>query len=102
MLHHPDRFIKPAVYFLENNQGILSENTIEKTDIQTFIEIAMTNSRTDCHEINRLVYLRRYYEITENKQYSADILSSLSHKRSKPSRKDPDGGFIELTESELE
>lgn len=101
LLHHPDRFIKPAVYFLENNQGLLSENTIEKTDIQTFIEIAMTNSRTDCHEINRLVYLRRYYEITENKQYSFDILSSLFHKRSKPSKKDPDGGFIELTESEL-
>lgn len=102
MLHHPDRFIKPAVYFLENNQGLLSENTIEKTDIQTFIEIAMTNSRTDCHEINRLVYLRRYYEITENKQYSFDILSSLFHKRSKPSKKDPNGGFIELTKSELE
>lgn len=102
MLHHPDRFIKPAVYFLENNQGLLSENTIEKTDIQTFIEIAMTNSRTDCHEINRLVYLRRYYEITENKQYSFDILSSLFHKRSKPSKKDPNGVFIELTESELE
>ncbi|MNF89648.1 hypothetical protein D3C84_721810 [compost metagenome] len=102
MLHHPDRFIKPAVYFLENNQGQLSENIIERADIQTFIEIAATNSRTDCHEINRLVYLRRYYEITENKQFSFDILSSLFHKRSKPSKKNPDGGFIELTDSELE
>ena len=102
MLHHPDRFIKPAVYFLENNLGQLSENLIERADIQTFIEIAMTNSRTDCHEINRLVYLRRYYEITENKQFSFDILSSLFHKRSKPSKKDPDGGFVELTDSELE
>jgi hypothetical protein len=102
MLHHPDRFIKPAVFFLENNEGQLSEKSIDRADIQTFIEIAMTNSRTDCHEINRLVYLRRYYEITENKQLSFDILSSLFHKRSIASKKSVGGEHIALTEDELE
>jgi len=102
MLHHPDRFIKPAVFFLENNEGQLSEKTIDRADIQTFIEIAMTNSRTDCHEINRLVYLRRYYEITENKQLSFDILSSLFHKRSIASKKTGGGEHIALTKDELE
>ena len=102
MLHHPDRFIKPAVFFLENNEGQLSEKIIERADIQTFIEIAMTNSRTDCHEINRLVYLRRYYEITENKQLSFDILSSLFHKRSIASKKSVGGEHIALTVDELE
>ncbi|KQV11466.1 hypothetical protein ASC74_08975 [Pseudomonas sp. Root329] len=102
MLHHPDRFIKPAVFFLENNEGQLSEKLIERADIQTFIEIAMTNSRTDCHEINRLVYLRRYYEITENKQLSFDILSSLFHKRSIASKKSVGGEHIALTVDEFE
>jgi len=102
MLHHPDRFIKPAVFFLENNEGQLNEKIIERADIQTFIEIAMTNSRTDCHEINRLVYLRRYYEITENKQLSFDILSSLFHKRSIVSKKSVGGEHIALTVDELE
>lgn len=101
MLHHPDRFIRPSVYFLENNQGQLTEKKIERGDIQTFIEIAMINSRTDCHEMNRLVYLRRYYEITENKQLSFDILSSLFHKRSAPSKKTPEGAYLDLTETEL-
>ena len=101
MLHHPDRFIRPSVYFLQNNQGQLTEKKIERGDIQTFIEIAMTNSRTDCHEMNRLVYLRRYYEITKNKQLSFDILSSLFHKRSAPSKKTPEGAYLDLTETEL-
>lgn len=102
MLHHPDRFVKPAVYFLENNSGQLNEKNIDKTDIKTFIEIAISNSKTDCHDINRLVYLRRYYEIIQNKKNSFDILSSLFHKRLTPSKKSAEGNFTDLTEEEIQ
>lgn len=101
MLHHPDRFTKPAVFFLENNLGQLIEKSIDRSDIKTFIEIAITNSKANCHDINRLVYLRRYYEITNNKKLSFDILSSLFHKRDIASKKTAEGGFIDLTEAEL-
>ncbi|MHC5193232.1 hypothetical protein ACYSUW_05705 [Pseudomonas frederiksbergensis] len=101
ILHHPKRFTKPAAYFLENNLGQLTEKIIERADIKTFIDIAITNSKTDCHEINRLVYLRRYYEITRNKQLSFDLLSSLFHKRDEASKKTLDGDFINLTIEEI-
>lgn len=101
MLHHPDRFVRPAVFFLENRLGSLSEKAVERKDIQTFIEIAMVNARKDCHEINRLVYLRRYYEIIENKRLSFDVLSSLFHKRQLPTKKGGDGEHILLTDEEL-
>lgn len=101
MLHHPDRFVRPAVFFLENRLGHLTEKAVERKDIQTFIEIAMVNARKDCHEINRLVYLRRYYEITENKQVSFDVLSSLFHKREQPTKKGDDGEHVVLTAEEL-
>lgn len=100
MLHHPDRFSKPNVSFLENKNGLLTETVVNRTDIKTFIDIAMENARLDIPEINRLVYLRRYYEITSNKKYSFDILSSLFHKRDKPSRPTVQG-FIDLTAGEI-
>lgn len=102
MLHHPDRFVKPAVYFLENISGDLSEKPIDRSDIKTFIEIAVTNSTTESHEINRLVYLRRYYEITHNKRFSFDVLSSLFHKRARAAKRTLEGGFVDLTPEELE
>lgn len=100
MLHHPDRFIKPSVTFLENRLGQLVEVPIERSDIKTFIDIALENARLEIPEINRLVYLRRYYEITSNKRFSFDILSSLFHKRDSASRI-LDGEFVELTADEL-
>ncbi|MEJ5905629.1 AAA family ATPase [Pseudomonas kermanshahensis] len=101
MLHHPDRFVRPAVFFLENQLGNLTEKAVERKDIQTFIEIAMVNAKKDCHEINRLVYLRRYYEVIANKQLSFDVLSSLFHKRQLPTKKGGDGEHVLLTDEEL-
>jgi hypothetical protein len=100
ILHHPDRFSKPNVSFLENRNGVLSEAAVTRADIKTFIDIAMENAKLDIPEINRLVYLRRYYEITSNKRFSFDILSSLFHKRDRPSK--PSGaGFADLTNDEV-
>ncbi|SDT41625.1 AAA family ATPase [Pseudomonas prosekii] len=100
MLHHPDRFSKPTVAFLENKGGVLTEVPIARSDIKTFIDIAIDNAQLPIPEINRLVYLRRYYEITSNKRFSFDILSSLFHKRNNPSRIGQNG-FIDLTEDEV-
>ncbi|XCY74240.1 AAA family ATPase [Pseudomonas sp. CBR-F] len=100
MLHHPDRFNKPSVTFLENRNGQLIEAPIERSDIKTFIDIAMENAQLEIPEVNRLVYLRRYYEITSNKRFSFDILSSLFHKRDIPTRIH-EGEFVNLTPEEI-
>ena len=76
------------VMFLENKKGILVEKKIEKADIHTFIEIAEKNIKFVTNNINKLVYLRRYYEIKDKENIVYDLISSLLHKREKPTKKD--------------
>ena len=81
VLHHSDRFEKPYATFLENNQGALVEKEITREDIKTFLEINTENLNLHTHEINRLVYLRRHHEITNQKDFTFDVISNLFHKR---------------------
>lgn len=81
---HTDRFSKPFAYFLENNNGQLSEKKIEKSDIKTFIEVVEGNIKSDSHNLNRLVHLRRFYEVTNDKALGYQLISNLLHKRTPP------------------
>jgi ABC-type lipoprotein export system ATPase subunit len=82
--HHTDRFTKPFATFLENKHNILGEKEIQKSDIKTFFEINSENLKINLHEINKLVYLRRLYEITNTKKFGYDIISNIFHKRDIP------------------
>lgn len=87
--HHRDRFEIPTAAFLENNHGTLIERVIERADVQTFIEINEFNVRNIGGQIiNRLVYLRRLYEIKNVKGNGYQLISNLMHKREKPEFKD--------------
>lgn len=81
----PDRFICTAKY-LENNKGNLIEKEVKKQDIHTFLEIAERNIQFLSDNINKLIYLRRYYEIKDKNNLAYDLVSSLFHKREKPTR----------------
>ncbi len=83
----PDKF-KSRVFFLENNNGILQEKEITKSDIHTFIEIAEENIGQLNENINKLIYIRRLYEIKDNKGLVYHLTSSLFHKRKIPSIKE--------------
>ena len=87
--HHRDRFEIPTAAFLENNHGTLIEIEIQRPDVQTFIEINEFNIR-NIHDqiINKLVYLRRLYEIKNAKGNGYQLISNLMHKREKPKFKD--------------
>lgn len=99
--HHTDRFEKPSASFLENVNGVLSEKTIEKADVKTFIEINSKNITDGENCINKLVYLRRLYEVTNSKECGYQILSNIFHKRSTPTFRE-DNSSREMTEEEFE
>lgn len=90
--HHRNRFEIPTASFLENNHGVLVEKDIQRADIQTFIEINESNIKNIPDQIiNKLVYLRRLYEIKNVKGNGYQLISNLMHKREKPKFKDESG-----------
>lgn len=84
LVHHPDRFKKPFATFLQNNDGNLSEMKFERTDIKTFLEITAQNIATNCHTLNKLIYLRRSHEVANDKGLAYQIISNVLHKRPTP------------------
>lgn len=74
----------PKAYFLECVNGILNEKEILKTDIKTFVEIAKENIEVLDEDINKLIYLRRLYELNNEKGLAFQLLSNIFHKREVP------------------
>ena len=99
--HHRDMFEIPTAAFLENNHGTLIEREIQRADVQTFIEINEFNIRNISDQIiNKLVYLRRLYEIKNAKGNGYQLISNLMHKREKPEFKDKNTA-IDMTPEEI-
>ena len=94
----PDRFNCNAK-FLENVEGILIEKEIKKCNIHTFLEIAEENIDKLTENINKLIYIRRYYEITDKNSLVYDLTASLFHKRENATQKDEQ---TKLTKEEIE
>lgn len=90
MIHTlPHVFIPvPKASFLVNRQGQLQEIAIEKSDIKTFIEIARENISSLTESVNKLIYLRRLYEIYNEKSYGYQLISNIFHKRAEPEWRD--------------
>ncbi len=82
--HHRDRFDIPAAYFMENFKGKVREKEVKKEDIVTFLEICEANTKRDVNDITKLVYLRRKYEILNERGNAYNLLSNLLHKRDEP------------------
>jgi len=103
IFHHPDIFneVKPNANYLENIEGVLIEKPIIRNDIKTFIDIAEENISTHNEQINKLIYLRRLYEITNNKGLAYHLLSNLFHKRDEPQYHPYDDTNM-MTQNEIE
>lgn len=86
--HHRDKFSSINAWFLENKQGQLTEKTIVKQNIQTFVQINTSNLADDIHMLHKVIYLRRYFEIINRKDLAFDVLSSVLHKRKQPQKYD--------------
>ncbi len=67
--------------FLKLAGGQINEQDIRHDDIQTFSQICKNALGAGKDEIIKLIYLRRHYEIADNKGDAYQVLSNLLHKR---------------------
>jgi ABC-type cobalamin/Fe3+-siderophores transport system ATPase subunit len=67
--------------FLMLSGGQITEQTIAKNDIQTFSQICISALGSDKDDVIKLIYLRRFYEILDDKGDAYQVLSNLFHKR---------------------
>lgn len=91
----------PYVSFLELKGGSVNEIPITRSDIASFGQICIDNIRARSEDLIKLIYLRRYYEVINNKEMEYQLLSNLLKKREKPFKKES-GIEIEMTTSEIE
>lgn len=100
-LTHKSIFGNANVSFLENIEGELNEKEINFNDILSFSEICEVNAKNkEVNIINRLVYLRRLFEIKNSKNSSYELISNLLHKRDTPIIKS-DEVNIDMTQIEI-
>jgi energy-coupling factor transporter ATP-binding protein EcfA2 len=90
----------PCASFISSVNGVLNETPILKSDITTFSTICDEALKEEVSDVVKLVYLRRNYEIQNNKGMPYQILSSLLHKRPVPT-KFTSTGEVNLTAAEV-
>jgi ABC-type Mn2+/Zn2+ transport system ATPase subunit len=67
--------------YLRLRFGQIIEENIEKHDIKSFTQICKSVLTSDTDAVIKLIYLRRYFEILDDKGDAYQILSNLFHKR---------------------
>lgn len=67
--------------FLRLAAGQISEFPIAKDDIQTFSQICKRAVASGSHDVIKLIYLRRHYEISDDKGDAYQVLSNIFKKR---------------------
>lgn len=85
--------------YIYNNNGTLNEKQIKHQDIKTFVQIADENIEHSSETINKLIFLRKRFEVENKKQLEWNILSSLFHKDDKPKQLTSDSKKIDMTDS---
>lgn len=86
-IYNMKSYFQPATVatFLSNVNGNLDEKEINKEDIKSFLEICNCNIEESTNILHKLIYLRRYLEITNSKNSAWQMTSNVFHKdREKP------------------
>jgi energy-coupling factor transporter ATP-binding protein EcfA2 len=78
----------PVASFLTSDGGQIAEMAVTKADIVSFSQICSENLQAVAEPVIQLVYLRRNYEIANDKGNEYNLLSSLLHKRDVPTKVD--------------
>lgn len=83
--NHPSFFQGiPSATFVENNQGVLNEKSINVDDIKSFAQLGIENIRSTENPVIKSIYLRKYIEVNRGKDLAWHLLSDLLHKRPRP------------------
>jgi len=67
--------------FLKLGAGRINKCVIGKDDIQTFSQICKNALVSDKDNVIKLIYMRRHFEIADNKGDAYQVLSNVPHKR---------------------
>lgn len=81
----------PTAYFLTSNKGNVKEIPIQRDDIKTFAMICHENITRLTDPILKSIYLRRHYEIIEEKDFEYNMLASLFKGRANPTIQSAEG-----------
>lgn len=81
----------PVASFLSSKAGVVTELEVKKSDLLTFAQICDENIHTLGNDVIKTIYLRRLYEIIDNKGFEYQLISSLLHKRPTPTVKENGG-----------
>ena len=87
------RDISAASFLQTDKDGVLSEEQITEDDVKSFASIMCdVLNRENIPDIVKAVYLRRHFDLREEKSdYAYDMLSSLLHRKKHPERKIGEG-----------
>jgi len=90
----------PVASFLKSRNGVIHEIQIVRDDLMTFAQVCNENITNNPEIITKLIYLRRYYEVLDDKGVEYQLLASLFHKRDIP-KKFTSIGEIEMSVDEI-
>jgi len=95
--------------FLKFKAGVIEELPILKSDVQTFAEICSNALLSEKDDIIKLIYMRRRFEITDDKGDAYQVLSNLLHKGNDKARgidirepKDVEGNYPEMDQTKFD
>jgi ABC-type Mn2+/Zn2+ transport system ATPase subunit len=95
--------------FLKLKSGAIEALPIQKNDVQTFAEICRNALSSDKDNIIKLIYMRRFIEITDDRGDAYQVLSNLLHKGNGKARgidtrepKDAEGHHPEMDQTKFE
>ncbi len=89
----------PKASFLQLKDNKIEEVEITNDDLLTFAQLCKINLLSDINDIAKTIYLRRYYEIMDDKGLEYQMLSSLQHGREIPTIQE-DGESRDMNEEE--
>ncbi len=95
--------------FLKLKVGVVEELPIEKSDVQTFAEICSNALNSDKDDVIKLIYMRRRFEIIDDKSDAYQVLSNLFYKGNDKARgidtreqKDAEGNYPEMDQQKFD
>ncbi|MGE5317481.1 MAG: AAA family ATPase [Chloroflexota bacterium] len=95
--------------FLKLNTGVIEELPIQKSDVQTFAEICINALSSEKDAIIKLIYMRRHFEIIDDKGDAYQVLSNLLHKGYEKDRgidtreqMDAEGNYPEMDQAKFD
>ena len=90
----------PVASFLKSTAGTVVELEVQKSDLLSFAQICEANIKILNDDIIKAIYLRRNYEVINDKGIEYQLLSNLLHKRAIPLIYD-DGVERPMTQAEI-